>query len=86
MLRLTLAGLSALALTACSASTRSIVTLPTLPPPPSAALLPCRPTSMPRQPDGSATSADAEGAIRTGRADLAACDDKLRLLLDAWPR
>lgn len=86
MLRLMLAGPCALALTACAASTRSTATLPTLPSPPDATLAACRPTPVPRQTDGSATSGDAESAIRTGRADLAACDDKRRLLLDAWPR
>lgn len=47
---------------------------------------PCDPTPVPRQPDGSMSSANSEGAIRDGRFDLKSCDDKRRLLIDAWPR
>ncbi|CAN5445948.1 hypothetical protein BH09PSE4_BH09PSE4_19010 [soil metagenome] len=44
------------------------------------------PTPAHRQADGSATSADAEATIRDGRFDLKACEEKRRLLIDAWPR
>ncbi|WP_156361230.1 hypothetical protein [Sphingomonas sp. Leaf257] len=44
------------------------------------------PTPQRRQPDGSATAADDDATIRDGRVDLAACDDKRRLLLGSWPR
>ena len=47
---------------------------------------PCTPTPVPRQSNDSASSADAEEAIRSGRFDLKSCDDKRQLLLDAWPR
>ncbi|MEG8040510.1 hypothetical protein QP166_14585 [Sphingomonas sp. LR60] len=40
---------------------------------------------MTRQPDGSATSADAESTIRNRGFDLWSCDDKRQLLIDAWP-
>ena len=86
MLRPLLAGLCALARTACAGSTRLMPSLPTIPTPPVAATAPCQPTRVPRQADGSATAADAEDAIRSGRLDLAACEAKRRLLLDAWPR
>lgn len=49
-------------------------------------MLRCLPTPTDRQTDGSATSADAEATIRTSRADLAQCDARRQLLLDAWPR
>jgi hypothetical protein len=61
-------------------------TLPAIPGPPAAALTPCRPTAQHRQPDGSATAADDDATIRDGRFDLVACDDKRRLLIEAWPR
>jgi hypothetical protein len=32
------------------------------------------------------TSADTEGAIRQGDVDLAECDAKRQLLVDAWPK
>jgi hypothetical protein len=32
------------------------------------------------------TSADAEAALRTGDVDLAECDAKRQLLIDAWPK
>jgi hypothetical protein len=46
----------------------------------------CRPSPIPRQADGSASSADAEGGIRTRTIDLSSCEAKGQLLLDAWPR
>ena len=63
MPRQTLAALAALMLNACGGSTRSIAISPQLPPPPAAALVPCLPTPLQRQPDGTASSADAEGTI-----------------------
>lgn len=87
MLRPMLAGLVALALTACAASTRTFPPLPVrIPPPPAAALKPCTASPIPRQPDGSASSADAEAAIRTAWAEIFRCDDSRQLLVDAWPR
>ncbi len=80
-----LAALSALLLTGCLGSTNSIA-ISSPPPPPAKALEPCVPTPARRQPDGSASSADSEGTARDGRFDLRACDDKRRLLLDAWPK
>ena len=80
-----LAALAALMLTACGGSTRSMPRFE-LPPPPQAALGPCSPTPAHRQPDGSATAADAEATIRDGRFDLAQCDAKRRALVDAWAR
>ncbi|MFV3517183.1 hypothetical protein ACNJD8_21470, partial [Mycobacterium tuberculosis] len=81
------AGLVALALTGCAGSTRSTLpSSPRLPAPPAVGVLACLPTPINRQADGSATSADAEAAIRTSRADLARCDARRQLLLDAWPR
>ena len=82
-----LAGLAALALTACAASTRTSPPSPVrIPPPPRAALTPCVPTPIPRAPDGSASSSDSEGALRTAWAEILRCDDTRQLLLDAWPR
>lgn len=89
MLRPMLAGLAALALTACVGSTRTFPPLPIrtrIPPPPAAALKPCLPTPIPRQPDGSASSADSEGGLRAAWAEIFLCNDKRQLLLDAWPR
>lgn len=87
MLRPMLAGLAALALTGCAGSMRTMPPLPVrIPAPPAVALKPCAPTPIPRQPDGSATSADSEAAIRNAWAEIFACDDKRQLLLDAWPR
>lgn len=43
------------------------------------------PTPQHRQADGSASAADDDATIRDGRFDLAACEAKRRLLLDAWP-
>ncbi|PXA89994.1 hypothetical protein DMC47_28075 [Nostoc sp. 3335mG] len=45
--------------------------------------LPGEPQSA--QSDGGATAADDNATIRDGRFDLAACDDKRRLAIDAWP-
>lgn len=86
MRRLMPAALCVAALTGCARSMPLMPSLPRLPAPPAAALEPCRPTPQHRQPDGSATAADDDATIRDGRFDLAACDDKRRLLLDAWPR
>ena len=86
MRNLMLAACCAAALTGCARSTTSMPPLPKISDPPAAAREPCRPTPQQRQPDGSATSADDDGTIRDGRFDLAAWDDKRRLLLDAWPR
>jgi len=80
-----LAGLPALALTACGGSTTS-THLSGNPQPPQAAKEPCTPTPAHRQADGSASSADSEATIRDGRFDLKSCDAKRQLLLDAWPR
>ncbi|GAA4221195.1 hypothetical protein GCM10022253_26850 [Sphingomonas endophytica] len=44
------------------------------------------PTPIPRQPDGSASAADTEAALRDAWAAIVRCDDSRRLLLDAWPR
>ncbi|VXC81543.1 hypothetical protein SPHINGOT1_20145 [Sphingomonas sp. T1] len=41
---------------------------------------------MRRQPDGSANSADTEWSLRDARADLALCDARRGLAVDAWPR
>ncbi|MBB5696994.1 hypothetical protein FHR19_000319 [Sphingomonas yantingensis] len=46
----------------------------------------CLPTPVERQADGGATSAQAEAAIRQGRIDLAACDARRQLAVDAWPK
>ncbi|TCP33286.1 hypothetical protein [Sphingomonas sp. BK235] len=46
---------------------------------------PCTLSPVLRQPDGSATSADAEGTIRNRGFDVWSCDDKRQLLIDAWP-
>jgi hypothetical protein len=80
--------LCAALLSACGSSTGSTRPsfLPPAPPPPTAALQPCLPTPQARQPNGSASAADDDATIRQGRLDLRACDDKRRLLLDAWPR
>jgi hypothetical protein len=48
--------------------------------------VPCLPTPQHRQADGSATAADDDATIRDARFDLAACDDKRRLAVDAWPK
>lgn len=82
-----LAALAALMLTACAGSTRTVPPSPVrIPTPPAAALKPCAPTPLLRQPDGSASSADSEAAIRTAWAEILRCDDTRQLLLDAWPR
>lgn len=86
MQRLMLAACCAVALTGCARSMASTPISPAIPAPPAAALMQCRPTPQHRQPDGSATAADDDATIRDGRFDLAACDDKRRLLIDAWPR
>ena len=86
MPRLMLAACVAVMLTACGRSTCSTPALPRLPPPPAAATAPCLPTPQHRQADGSATAADDDATIRDARFDLAACDDKRRLAIEAWPR
>ncbi len=85
MRKLMLAACAAAMLTGCGRSICSTPPLPRLPPPPAAATAPCLPTPQRRQADGSATAADDDGTIRDGRADLAACDDKRRLAIEAWP-
>jgi hypothetical protein len=57
-----------------------------MPEPPAAALVACTPTPQHRQPGGEATSADDDATIRDGRFDLAECNARRRLLVDAWPR
>lgn len=86
MRRLMLAAFAAVALTGCARSTRSMPSLPTLPRPPAAALVPCVATPQHRQADGSASAADDDATIRDGRFDLAACEARRRLLVEAWPR
>lgn len=87
MLRLLLAASSVAALTGCATSMRSMPISPIeVPAPPSAALAPCDPTPQHRQADGSATASDDDATIRDGRFDLKSCDDKRRLLIEAWPR
>lgn len=87
MPRLMLAALPALLLTACAGSTRSTLPFsPQIPPVPAEATRRCQPTPMQRRSDGSANSADAEATIRAARADLAACDARRQLAVDAWPR
>ena len=85
MLKLLLVACCAAILTGCGPSTRSTPRF-ALPTPPAAALQPCSPTPQHRQADGSASSADDDATIRDGRFDLRSCDDKRRLLIDAWPR
>jgi hypothetical protein len=41
---------------------------------------------MQRQSDGSANSADGEATIRVRTIDLATCDARRKLAVDAWPR
>lgn len=53
---------------------------------PTEASKPCLLRPVRRQADGSADSADAEGAIRNARADLALCNARRQMVLDAWPR
>ena len=87
MRKLLLAVLPALMLTACLGSTRSTLGYsPAIPPVPADSKKPCTATPMRRQPDGSANSADAEGSLRDARADLALCDVRRGLAVDAWPR
>ena len=87
MLKPMLAGLAVSALTACAVSTRTLPPFPVrIPPPPAAARPPCVPTPIPRQPDGSASSADTEAALRDAWAEILRCDDKRRLAIDAWPQ
>jgi hypothetical protein len=57
-----------------------------IPPVPAEATKPCTATPVRRQPDGSSNSADAEGSIRDARADLALCDARRGLAVQAWPR
>jgi hypothetical protein len=87
MRKLLLAVLPAFLLTACAGSTRSTLSYsPTIPSVPAEAKKPCTATPMRRQPDGSANSADAEGSLRDARADLALCDVRRGLAVDASPR
>ncbi len=87
MPRLMLAGLAALALTACAGSPKiALPSIPKIPEPPRAALTPCRPATLTIQGDGSMTSADAERAIRLGDIVLAECEARRRLLAEAWPK
>ena len=87
MRKLLLAVLPACLLTACAESTRSTLNYsPVIPPVPAEARKPCTPTPVRRQPDGSASSSDAEGSIRDARADLALCDVRRALAVEAWPR
>lgn len=86
MRNLMLAACCAALLTGCGPSTTSMPLSPNLPAPPAKAKEPCAPTPQRRQPDGSATAADDDGTIRDGRFDLAECEAKRRLLLEAWPR
>src|SRR5690606_23322068 len=68
MHKLMLAGPCALALTACAGSTASTQpSLPQIAPVPAEARVRRLPTPVERQPDGAASSADAEAAIRQGR-------------------
>jgi hypothetical protein len=86
MLRLMLAVLCASALTACAPSMRSMPPSPIrVRPAPAAALEPCQISPVPRQADDSASSADAESAIRNRGFDVAACEAKRQLLVSAWP-
>ena len=85
MPRLMLVACAVALLTGCKQSMCSTPALQKLQPPPVAATEPCRPTPQHRQADGSATAADDDATIRDGRFDLAACDDKRRLAIDAWP-
>jgi len=87
MRKLMLAVLPVYLLTACAGSTRSTLNYsPVIPPVPAEATKPCTPTPVRRQPDGSSNSADAEGSLRDARADLALCDVRRALAVDAWPR
>ncbi len=87
MRKLLLAVLPAFLLIACAESTRSTLNYsPVIPPVPAEATKPCTATPMRRQPDGSANASDAEGAIRDARADLALCDVRRALAVNAWPR
>ena len=86
MRKLLLAVLPAFLLTACAASTRSTLSYsPAIPPVPAEVKKPCTPTPMRRQSDGSANSADTEWSLRDARADLALCDARRALAVDAWP-
>jgi hypothetical protein len=79
--------LPAALLSACMGSTRSMPPSSiSRPSPPAEALAPCLPTPQRRQTDGSATAGDDESTIRDGRFDLRRCDDKRRLLIEAWPK
>ena len=87
MRKLLLAVLPAFLLTACLGSTRSTLSYsPATPPVPAEAKKPCTATPMRRQPDGSANSADTEWSLRDARTDLALCDARRGLAVDAWPR
>jgi hypothetical protein len=87
MRKLMLAVLPVCLLTACGGSTRSTLSYsPVIPPVPTEATKPCTATPVRRQPDGSANASDAEGTIRDARADLALCDVRRQLAVDAWPR
>lgn len=86
MQRLMLVACCAALLTGCVRSMPSMPISPAIPGPPAAALTPCRSTPQHRQPDGSTTAADDDATIRDGRFDMTACEDKRRLLVDAWPR
>ncbi len=87
MRKLMLAVLPAFLLIACAESTRSTLSYsPAIPAVPAEATKPCIATAMRRQTDGTANSSDAEGSIRDARADLALCDARRALAVDAWPR
>ena len=86
MRKLLQAVLPAFLLTACLGSTRSTLSYsPAIPTVPAEAKKPCTATPMRRQPDGSANSADTEWSLRDARADLALCDARRGLAVDAWP-
>jgi len=89
MPRALLAGLFALALSACGGS-NPIASASFLPPPPTLPLAarpdPCQPTPLQSQADHSLSSADAERAIRNADADLARCRADRNRYRDAWPQ
>ena len=81
-----LAGFSALMLTGCATFKRQLPPLASTVPPPAAATQRCQRTTLQIQPDGSMNSADAERALRERDGDLARCDAKRALAIDAWPK
>jgi hypothetical protein len=79
----------AVTLSGCGILTHSTPRFGPPPPPPEkpkAAEEPCTPTPQHRQPDGSATAGDDQATISDGRTDLQRCEEKRRMLVDAWPK